>query len=422
MKKKMILAAMLAAVLLLVSGCMAISGSGLESMFGTAKNNSQNSAVIPSVSGDSMTISKSEYEDYQRLKKFSELAEIYDFAVENFFREPDTDLMLEYAAQGLMAGLEDPYSFYYNPQDYEQSQEDDEGKYVGIGVSILTADICVISRVFKDSPAEKAGVLRGDILYRVGEDLYVTPETIQEAVNIMRGEPNTTVDVTFIRNGKEITFTILREEVTINQVESTMLGDEVGYIAMYQFAGEVEYEFEKALNDLLTEGAKGIIIDLRDNPGGWVKQAQYIGDLFMDKGEVCYFLYRDGTEDHRWYKTYDGKVDVKLVVLVNGMSASSSEILTGALRDCADATVVGTTTFGKGIVQQVNEVGVNGAAYQMTIAEYLSPKGNKVHEVGIEPDVVVELPEGDSGTYDFADTENDIQLKKALEVMEDKLK
>ena len=422
MKKKMILAAVLAAVLFLVSGCMAISGSGLESMFGTAKNNSQNSAVIPSVSGDSVTISKSEYEDYQRLKKFSELAEIYDFAVENFFREPDTDLMLEYAAQGLMAGLEDPYSFYYNPQDYEQSQEDDEGKYVGIGVSILTSDICVISRVFKDSPAEKAGVLRGDILYRVGEDLYVTPETIQEAVTIMRGEPNTTVDVTFIRNGEEITFTILREEVTINQVESTMLSDEVGYIAMYQFAGEVEYEFEKALNDLLAEGAKGIIIDLRDNPGGWVKQAQYIGDLFMDKGEVCYFLYRDGTEDHRWYKTYDGKADVKLVVLVNGMSASSSEILTGALRDCADATVVGTTTFGKGIVQQVNEVGVNGAAYQMTIAEYLSPKGNKVHEVGIEPDIVVELPEGDSGTYDFADTENDIQLKKALEVMEDKLK
>ena len=114
----------------------------------------------------------------------------------------------------------------------------------------------------------------------------------------MRGVPDTTVDVTFIRNGEEITFTILREEVTINQVESTMLADQIGYIALYQFAGEVELEFEKALKDLVAEGANGIIIDLRDNPGGWVEQARYIGDLFMDKGEVCYLVYRDGTEDH----------------------------------------------------------------------------------------------------------------------------
>ena len=142
----------------------------------------------------------------------------------------------------------------------------------------------------------------------------------------------------------------------------------------------------------------------------------------MDSGEVCYFLYRDGTEDHRWYKTSNGKYDTKLVILVNGMSASSSEILTGALRECADATVVGTTTFGKGIIQAVNEVGTEGAAFQMTIAEYLSPKGNKVHEIGITPDVIVEPAEDDTGSYDFADTTNDLQLKKALEVMEEKLK
>ncbi len=422
MKKKILLVISLITLLFFVSGCMMISGSHLESMFGSGKNNESISAVKPVVSGDSVAISKNEYDEYMRLKKFTELADIYDYAVENFFREPDTDMMLEYAAQGLMAGLDDPYSFYYSAEAYEQQQEEDEGKYVGIGVSILTSDICIISRVFKDSPAEKAGVLRGDILYRVGEDLYVTPETINEAVSIMRGMPDTTVDVTFIRDGKEITFTILREEVTINQVESTMLSDEIGYIAMYQFAGDVELEFEKSLNELVNNGAKGIILDLRDNPGGWVEQARYIGDLFMDKGEVCYLVYRDGTEDHRWYKTHNGRINTKLVILVNGMSASSSEILTGALRDCANATVVGTTTFGKGIVQSVNPVGTEGAAFQMTIAEYLSPKGNKVHEIGITPDIVIELPEDDKGSYDFADIKNDIQLRKALDVMEDKLK
>ena len=423
MKKKIILVISLAAVLFLLSGCMMMSGSGLESMFGSA-NTAGQAAVTgqAAANGDTVTISKSEYEDYERLKKFSELADIYDYAAENFFREPDTDLMVEYAAKGLMAGLNDPYSFYYNPTEFQQSMEEDEGRYVGIGVLILTSEQCVISRVFKNSPAEKAGVLRGDILYRVGEDLYVTPETINEAVSIMRGVPDTTVDVTFIRNGEEITFTILREEVIINQVESTMIADQIGYIAMYQFAGEAEKEFEEALNNLVVQGVESLIIDLRDNGGGWVEQARYIGDLFMDRGEVCYLVYRDGTEDHGWYKTKDGKADVQLVILVNGMSASSSEILTGALRDCADATIVGTQTFGKGIVQNVLQVGTEGAAFQITVAEYLSPKGNKVHEIGITPDYVVELPEGDTGAYDFADIGKDIQLQKAVEVMEEKLK
>ena len=422
MKKKILVMISLAAVLFLAGGCMFVPGSTLESMFGTGKDSTQGTIITPAVSGDTVTVSREDYENYQRLKKFSDLADIYDYTVQDFYQEPDTELMIEYAAQGMMAALDDPYSFYYSPEAFAQQQEDDEGKYVGIGVSILNAEPCVISRVFKGSPAEKAGVLRGDILYRVGEELYVTLETLDEAVKIMRGEPNTTVDVTFIRNGEEITFTILREEVTINQVESTMLDKDIGYIAMYQFAGSVEIEFEKALDELVSEGAKGIIIDLRDNPGGWVKQAQYIGDLFMDKGEVCYLVYRDGSADHRWYKTTDGKTDVALVILVNGMSASSSEILTGALRDCADATVVGTTTFGKGIVQEVLEIGTEGAGCQLTIAQYLSPKGNKVHQVGITPDIVVELPEGDTGTYDFADVEKDIQLKTALDTMKEKLK
>ena len=434
MKKKILLAVSLLAVMALLSGCMSmISGTSLEAMFGTGDSGTQ-TQVMPApqpaaaADGDTVTVSREEYEKYkngyERLEKFSELAELYDIAEEAFYWDPDEDKMVEYAAKGLMAGLDDPYSFYYSPEEFEKLWEDDEGNYVGIGVMILgdgETQKCTITRVFKGSPAEEAGVMRGDILYRVEDDLYVTAENLTEAVNIMRGEPGTSVNVTFLRNDEEITFNITRKEINVNQIESTMLEDSIGYIAMYQFAGEAEKEFETALNELIAQGAKSLIIDLRDNPGGWVDQARYIGDLFMDEGDLCYLVYRDGSEDHI-YRTKDGKVDISLTILVNENTASSSEILTGALRDTADATVVGTTSFGKGIVQAVNYVGYNGAGYQITIAEYFSPKGNKVHKEGVVPDVVVELPEGDNGTYDFADLEHDIQLSKALEIAREKLK
>ena len=421
MNKKVFLVVSLLAVMCLLSGCMAFSGSRLEAMFGTEREMSSAAQPVSTVSADNVTISRAEYE---RLTRFSELADLYDASMEYFFREPDGEKMIEYAAKGLMAGLGDPYSFYYNPEEYAQMVEDDEGKYVGIGVMILAnakEGYCVISRVFKGSPAEEAGVMRGDVLYRVEDDLYVTPENLTEAVNIMRGIEGTVVNVTFLRDGEEITFPITRKAILVNQVESTVLEDGIGYIALYQFAGEAEKEFEEALKNLVSQNIKGLIIDLRDNSGGWVEQARYIADLFMDRGELCYLVDRYGNEEH-YYKTYNGKTDVRLVILVNEMSASSSEILTGALKDCADATVVGTNTFGKGIVQNVFTLDNSGAGFQITIAEYFTPKGNKVHEIGIAPDVEIERPEGDNGNYDFADQQNDIQLKTALEVMKDKLK
>ena len=426
MMKKGLLAVTLVAVMMLLSGCMSLYGSTIESMFGVAADNSEHltQSSVTSSGTDTVTVSKTDYDfyknQYERLSKFSELADLYDIAEDYFYWEPDDGKMLEYAAKGLMAGLDDPYSFYYSSEEFEQLWEDDEGNYVGIGV-MIQSDTCTISRVFKGGPAEEAGVLRGDVLYRVGEDLYVTAETLSEAISIMRGETGTFVDVTFLRDGEEITYTIQRREVVVNQIESVMLDDKVGYIAMYQFAGEAEKEFEEALNSVVSQGAESLIIDLRDNGGGWVEQARYIGDLFMDKGELCYLVYRDGTEDHL-YRTYDGKTDILITVLVNENTASSSEILTGALRDCANATVVGTKSFGKGIVQNVDTVGNNGAGYQITIAEYFTPKGHKVHKLGIEPDVVVELPEGDNGSYDFADLEHDVQLIKALEVAREKMK
>ena len=285
----------------------------------------------------------------------------------------------------------------------------------------METQICTISRVFKGGPAEEAGVQRGDILYRVGEDLYVTANNLQDAVDIMRGVPDTDVDVTFLRGDEQITYTITRRQVTVNQVEGKMIDGNIGYIAMYEFAGDSDIEFEKELNKLLQEGAEGIIIDLRDNPGGWVNQARDIADLFMDKGEICYLQYRDGIVHENEYLTKDGKADVKLVILINENSASSSEILTGALRDCAGAVTVGVKSYGKGIIQGVYPVGANGAGFQMTIAQYFTPNGSAVHKIGITPDYEVPLPEGDNGMYDFADLNRDVQLIKAVEVMKERL-
>ena len=422
--KKMLKTIAVLTILLFLSSCSLIPATKLESMF----NETAGSYIVSgysennvSADPDTVIISRDEYEKYQ---KFSEMFTIYDIAKEYFYQEPDTDLMTEYAIRGLMAGLEDPYSFYYNPKEYKEMQEDDEGTYVGIGIMIqsnMEKQICTITRVFHDGPSEKAGVQRGDILYRVGEDLYVTPSNLQEAVDIMRGIPGTDVDVTFLRNGEEITYTITRQAVIVNQVDSKMLNDHIGYIAMYEFAGHCDKEFEQAVHDLVAQKAKGIIIDLRDNQGGWVEQARYIADLFMDEGELCYLKYRDGEQHADEYRTKNGKEDVKLVILINENSASSSEILTGALRDSADAVTVGVKSFGKGIIQMVSEVGENGAGYQMTIAEYYTPSGSPVHKIGITPDYEVPLPEGDNGMYDFADTVNDVQLIKAIEVMEERL-
>lgn len=419
MKKRFLFAAMILILLTVFSSCSVIPYSTLEAMFRTDDYTA--AAAASGSNEDMVTISREEYEKY---RQFSEMFDIYDAANESFYVETNKEQMVEYAIRGLMAGLDDPYSFYYTPKEYAELWEEDEGKYVGIGVMIqanMETQACTIIRVFENGPAKEAGVKRGDILYRVGEDLYVNATNLQDAVDIMRGEAGTDVDVTFLRNNEEITFTITRRQVNVNQVEGQMLDSKTGYIALYEFAGQCDKEFEKALNNLVSQGAEGIIIDLRDNSGGWVDQARYIADLFMDKGELCYLKYREGEEHGDEYRTYDGKVDVKLVILINEHSASSSEILTGALRDCAGAVTVGVKSYGKGIIQGVFPVGENGAGYQMTIAQYFTPNGTAVHKVGITPDYEVPLPEGDNGMYGFADLKNDVQLIKAVEVMNELL-
>lgn len=409
MKKRMTLLLCLLLTACMISGCAYLPFGGYSDM--------QSTGVVAS-DEDTVTISR---EDYERYQKFEKLSSMMDVAHANFYEDVDDDVMLEGAAAGLLSALGDPYTFYYTPEAYAELWEDDEGEYAGVGIQISASyltGICTVSRVFDNGPAKEAGVHKGDVLYKVGDEMYVDAYNLSEAVEIMRGTPGTDVDVTFLRNGEEITFTLTRQKVNVNRIDSMMLTDDVGYIYLYEFAGDCAVKFASALENLVGQGAKGIVIDLRDNPGGWVEDAKSIGDLFLDEGTLCYLEYKDGQREY--YTTSDGKTDVKLVVLVNENSASASEILSGALQDRADASIVGVQSYGKGIVQVVLPLSSDGSGMQMTVAQYYTPNGNAVHKIGITPNVTVELPEGDNGMYEFGDL-TDPQLAKALEIMQQKL-
>jgi len=412
MKKKIALLLCLVLMACTLSGCGYFPAELLSDMLGagTAGN------TAPVVSGETVTISKEEYERYKQFDTLLELMELVDYG---YFEEYDVQDMLDGAANGLLLGLGDPYTFYYTPEEYAELWEDDEGEYAGVGIQISTSyltGLCTISRVFDNGPAREAGVLKGDILYMV-EDLYVNSSTINDAVDIMRGTPGTTVHVVFLRGTEEIEYDLVRAQISVNRIESGMLSDDIGYIYLYEFAGDCAAEFQAAVKELQTKGAKGLIIDLRDNPGGWVEDAEAIADVFLDKGTLCYLQYNDGSREY--YRTKDGKTEMELAILMNENSASSSEILAGALKDRANATIVGVQSYGKGIVQTV--VGLDGGAgMQMTIAQYYTPNGNAVHKVGITPDVEIHLPDGDVGMYEFGDLA-DVQLAKALEIMQQKL-
>lgn len=401
------LLALLLMVSLLLTGCALLPTSVSDLVTGS------------DASEDTVTISREEYERLMRYEELEELRQIVDVY---YYQEPDEEAMLDGAEMGLLYGLGDPYTYFYTPEQYAKMWEDDEGEYAGIGIQIMadyTTGLCTISRVFLDSPALEAGLRKGDILMTV-EDLDVSASNLQDAVDIMRGEVGSPVNVQVLRGDELMDFVVDRAVVHVNWVNSIMLENDIGYISLYEFSGDCSVAFAEQLETLVSKGAKALIIDLRDNPGGWVDDAQKVADIFLEEGIVASLEYRDGTSDY-YTTTTDGKENaLPLVVLVNEYSASASEILSGALQDRERATIVGVQTYGKGVVQYVLPVGTRGAGMQLTVAQYFTPNGHEVHKVGITPDVIVEMPENDTTMYDIGDL-NDTQLKAAYEVALEKI-
>lgn len=359
-------------------------------------------------------------DEYNRLKKYEKLDTVLQYVQNWYYQKPDDKKMMEGAIQGLLYSLEDPYSFYYSPEDWTTMWEDDEGEYAGIGLNLLGSYVdytVTVIRVFRDTPAQQAGVRKGDLLVRV-EDIEVDAYSMQDAVDVMRGKVGEEVEIEVLRDGEYLTFTMPRALIHVNRVESCMLENDVGYIALYEFAGECQKEFTAELEKLQQQGAKSLVVDLRDNPGGWVDGAVEIADLFMDKGELAYSMDRYNTKESM--NTRDGKTDIPVVFLVNENSASASEILAGGLQDQGLATLVGVKTFGKGIIQSVipldgMNIETSEDGFQMTIAQYYFPSGEAIHKIGIEPDVVVEMPEEmKNRMFELGDM-TDPQLKAAWE-------
>jgi carboxyl-terminal processing protease len=403
MNKRNRIGALLLAVLLaytLLTGC---------SLLPTASSSVMNAL---DANDETVTVSR---EEYDRLQKYASLDTLSQMVEEYYYVEPDFDAMLEGAKRGLLAGLGDPYTYFYNAEEYTKLWEDDTGEYAGIGIQISASYItmmCTITRVFAGSPAEAAGIHKGDILTRV-DTLDVTAATLNDAVRIVRGQVDTPVDVQVLRDSELIDFTITRKVVHVNWVSSTMLPGDVAYIQLYEFAGDCYARFQEQLNALMAQGAKALIIDLRDNPGGWVEDAVKLADIFLPEENVTYMIYRDGSRDD--YNATAGSISIPMVMILNENSASASEILAGAFQDYGIATVVGTQSYGKGIVQFVMPVGDSGEGMQLTTAQYYTPKGRSLHKVGITPDIEAKMPEGDVTLYELGDL-NDAQLKAAYDI------
>lgn len=394
--KKRSIAALLALLLMIVQ--LQVTALSFPFNFGGSKE-------------ETVTITK---EEYERLKQYEKLDEVRLFLEKYYYQEPDETALLEGAIQGLLAGTGDVYTFYYPEESWNTLWEEDEGKYAGIGIQMLGSyetNLVTITRVFKGTPAEAAGIRKGDILFKV-EDLEITVATLQDAVNVMRGVPGEKVHVELIRESEVLPFDVIKAEIIINRVESMMLEENIGYIAHYEFAGESFEDFKKAFDALSAAGMEALIIDLRDNGGGWVQDGVRLADMFLDKKMLFYTENREGREETF---TQEGMNAIPLVILVNENSASTSEIVSAAMKDYKRATLVGTNTFGKGLIQMVMSLSDGKSGFQFTSAQYFSPLGNQVHKEGVEPDIEVELPEDMVHSLTKLGDMSDPQLKAAFD-------
>lgn len=320
--------------------------------------------------------------------------------------------------KGLFEGIGDPYSVYYTKEEYDSMMASTSGTYYGVG-AVLSQDAKTMQvsvlHVYEGSPAEKAGLRDGDILVKV-EDINAVDMELSELVTHIRGDKGTQVHVQIAREGEEdyLEFDITRDKVEVPTVTSEMLEGQVGYISITEFAEPTETQFKKAVEELEAQGMKSMIVDLRDNPGGYLTAVTEILDDILPEGITVYTEDKYGNREN-YTSDEEHQMNYPLAVLINENSASASEIFAGAIKDYEYGTLIGTKTFGKGIVQSLRQLS-DGSALKLTTAKYYTPKGNYIHEKGIEPDVELELEyTGDpEGEYDKS---KDNQIQKALEVL-----
>lgn len=345
------------------------------------------------------------------LEKYKEIIDKY------YLGEVDEEKLIEGAIKGYIEGLNDPYSEYISKEEMEDYLQDTMGNYVGIGIYMVkdekTNKVKVLSPI-KNSPAEKAGILPGDIIISVDGKEYSADEMTVMANNI-KGPEGTEVTLNLLRKNGTIEIKVKRENIKLNPVEGKVLENNIGYIAFSSFDETTAEDFKTEFEKLKQQNIKSLIIDLRNNGGGLVDQALKIADYITNKDEVLlYEVDKNGKEEIKKSEK-DPIINMPIAILTNENTASASEILAGAMKDLGKAKIVGTKTYGKGVIQQILSL-KNGSGIKITTEEYQTPSHNKINKVGIEPDEKVELPEDVESELNVPE-EKDTQLDKAIEIL-----
>lgn len=350
------------------------------------------------------------------MAKICQIEEMLDtYYVEDYDKELAEELMYT----GLVAGVGDPYTYYLSADSLAEQVEKNSGHFVGIGVEIYAGDdgYIVVSSVTPGGPAEAAGILAEDKITEVdGES--ITGKTAADVSALVKGEEGTDVTLTIFREstGEVLEKTVTRQDIQVQTVSWRMMDDNIGYISITNFRENTYNQFKEALDTLEAEGMEKLVLDLRNNTGGLVKSAHEIGEELLPEGIMVYTMDKEGNrEDTLCDDVYN---DVPMVVLVNGNSASAAEILAGAIQDTGRGELIGTTTFGKGLVQRLFTL-PDGSGLNVTIQKYYTPNGTSIHGVGITPDYEVELPEEYAQQTNIP-AEADTQLQKAVEVLSEK--
>ena len=371
---------------------------------------------------------------YVPLQEYNKLKAVYDehakvnalksYVKKNYLRDIDEEKMLEGQLKGVVYSLEDPYSAYMTQDEFKDLMEQTSGSFGGIGVVITPGEdnlITVVSPI-ADTPGERAGIKSGDKIIKVDGKEFMA-ENMDQATKAMKGEPGTDVVLTIMRiqEGKEnkvIDLDITREIITLETIEGQVLEDNIGYINISSFDDNTHRDFKKELDRLGEEGIEGLIIDVRNNPGGLLSRTVQIADELLGDADIVYTQTKDGKKQYQ--RSNKKMVDYPLVILMNGGSASASEILAGAIKDNERGLLIGTTSFGKGVVQRIHDF-PDGTGVRLTISEYFTPKGINIHGVGIEPDILVELDE-DVEIIGLGNIQGDNQLQRAIKELKDRLK
>jgi len=334
-----------------------------------------------------------------------------------YIGEINDEELIEGAVKGYVDALGDPYTTYYTKKEMKTIMEETNGNFVGIGVYMtkdLEKNAILIIKPIENSPAEKAGILPGDLITKV-DDVEYTGDKLEEASNKIRGEEGTKVKLEIYRNGETKTFELTRTKVVVSHVTTKVLNNDIGYIAISDFEGECASEFETKYKQLEKQEIKKLIIDIRNNGGGIVDEALKIANMLVDKDSTLLITKDKSDKEEITKATEKPIINMPTVVLVNGYSASASEILAGALKDNGKATLVGTKTYGKGIIQELHQLS-DGSGLKITVSEYYTPNHNAIHKIGITPDVEIDLSE-DVKQQTTIQEKDDNQLQKAIEIL-----